>query len=130
MHFPKALYVVADGGRARFVMRDADGRLRTFREIDSADMHMRAHELGRRGPASVDESASPARHSVEPRNDPRDKAEQQFIDLVAEQPNRALDIPDYDLLVIAAAPRTLGQFKRELANSVVAKLKSTINKEL
>jgi protein required for attachment to host cells len=130
MHRAKVLYVVADGGRACFLMHDADGRLRTLREIDSADLHKRAHELGRRSPGRVDESASPARHSVEPRTDPRDKAEQQFIDLVAEQLNRRTDIPDYEHLVIPATSRILDHFKKELANSVAAKLKSSISKDL
>ena len=130
MHAAKILYVLADGGRARFVTRDAEGHFRTVREFESPHIHQRSHELGRRAPARVDESASPTRHAVEARSNPKDKSEHAFIDLVAAQINSSDDVPHHEMLVIAATPRVLDHFKRQLSNTAAAKLKAAINKDL
>jgi protein required for attachment to host cells len=130
MHTPKVLYVIADGGRARFVTRDSKGHFKTIREFESPHIHERAHELGRRAPARVDESASPTRHAVEARSNLKDKAEHEFIDLVAAQINGGDDLPAYEMLVIAATPRLLDLFKRQLSDSAAARLKASLNKDL
>ena len=57
----KLWYVIADGGRARFVERDEEGAFRTLSSFVSTELHKSAHELGRDRPARVKESASPAR---------------------------------------------------------------------
>ena len=59
-------YVIADGGRARFVERDDQGAFRTLSSFVSTELHTSAHELGLDRPARVKESASPARSAIEP----------------------------------------------------------------
>ena len=61
MKKPRLWYVIADGGRARFVERDEEGAFRTLSIFVSTELHKSAHELGRDRPARVKESASPAR---------------------------------------------------------------------
>ena len=56
MKKPRLWYVIADGGRARFVERDEDGAFRTLSSFVSTELHMSAHELGRDRPARVKES--------------------------------------------------------------------------
>ena len=55
----KLWYVIADGGRARFVARDEEGAFRTLSSFVSTELHKSTHELGRDRPARVKESASP-----------------------------------------------------------------------
>jgi len=62
----KLWYVIADGGRARFVERDEEGAFRTLSSFVSTELHQSAHELGRDRPARVKESASPSRHASSP----------------------------------------------------------------
>ncbi len=72
-------YVIADGGRARFVERDDQGAFRTLSSFVSTELHTSAHELGRDRPARVKESASPARSAIEPRRDLHEAAKEDFI---------------------------------------------------
>ena len=51
MKKPKLWYVIADGGRARFVERDEEGAFRTLSSFVSTELHTSAHELGRDRPA-------------------------------------------------------------------------------
>ena len=77
-------YVIADGGRARFVARDDEGAFRTLSSFVSTELHKSAHELGKDRPARVKESASPARSAIEPRRDLHEAAKEDFIAAVAE----------------------------------------------
>jgi len=61
----KIWYVIADGGRARFVERDKQGAYRTVLSFVAAGLHERSHDLGLGRPARVKESANSARHSVD-----------------------------------------------------------------
>ena len=81
----KLWYVIADGGRARFVERDEQGVFRTLSSFVSTELHKSAHELGRDRPARVKESATPTRHAVEPRRDLHEAAKEDFIRTVAAE---------------------------------------------
>ena len=85
MKQPRIWYVIADGGRARFVARDENGAFRTVLSFVAADMQKRSSDLGRDRPSRVKESANVARHAVEPRRDLHEAAKEDFIALVAEQ---------------------------------------------
>ncbi len=81
----KIWYVIADGGRARFVERDERGAFRTVTSFVSTELHAKSSDLGRDRPSRVMESASPGRSAVEPRRDLKEAAKEDFIKLVAEQ---------------------------------------------
>jgi hypothetical protein len=55
----KLWYVIADGGRARFVERDETGAFRTVASFVSTELHERSYDLGLDRPARVKESAGP-----------------------------------------------------------------------
>lgn len=84
MRKAKLWYAIADGGRARFVERDENGAFRTIASVVSTDLHDRASDLGRDKPGRVMESATTGRSAVEPRQDPKQAAKEDFIDLVAD----------------------------------------------
>jgi hypothetical protein len=62
-------YVIADGGRARFVERDERSAFHTVASLVSTELHARSSDLGRDRPARVMESATPGGSAIEPRRD-------------------------------------------------------------
>ena len=83
MKKPRLWYVIADGGRARFVEGDGEGTFRTLSSFVSTELHKSAHGWAR-SPAQVKESASPPRFSIEPRRDLHKTAKEGFIRTVAD----------------------------------------------
>ena len=130
MHDVKAYYVIADGGRARFV-EPADGRhFRTIREIESSSIHLRSHDLGHKPPSRVQESASPTRHGVEPRQDPHDRTERDFAQYVAQELNRDAETSACDALILVAPSHALADIRAALSRELQAKVVSTLAKDL
>ncbi len=108
----KIWYVIADGGRARFVERDENGAFRTVLSFVAADLHKRSRDLGRDRPARVKESANSARHAVEPRRDLHEAAKEDFVKLVAEQLEAEHGRGQFDRLVLVAPPGVLTELKQ------------------
>src|SRR5512134_1304744 len=98
----KVWYVIADGGRARFVERDERGAFRTVSSFGSTELHAKASDLGRDRPARVMESATPGRSAIEPRRDLKEAAKQDFVKLVAEQIDAEHGRAQFDNLVLVA----------------------------
>ena len=125
-----ALYVIADGGRARFV-RPVEGRhFQTVRELESKHIHDRSHDLGQTPPSSVQESASPMRHGVEPREDPHDRAERDFARHVAQTLNSDKEVASCDALVLVALSHTLAELRGGLSTEMAKKVATTLAKDL
>ena len=59
-------YVIADGGRARFIERDENGAFRTVASFVSTELHKRSSDLGRDRPAR----SSKVPHPGVPRSSP------------------------------------------------------------
>ena len=130
MHMPKTLYLIADGGRVRYVERTGPGHFNTFRKLVSAHIHEKASEFLRDRPARVQESASTTRHGIERKINPRDKIEQQFILEVAADLQEDKTLGDFDNVVIVATPRLLKVFRDSLPASLCSKLVDSIDKDL
>src|ERR1700745_1704295 len=111
MKKPRLWYVIADGGRARFVEGDGEGAFRTLSSFVSTELHKSAHELGRDRPARVKESASPARSAIEPRRDLHEAAKEDFIRTVAGTLATELKDQKFDELVLVAPPGVITELK-------------------
>jgi len=130
MHDVNAYYVIADGGRARFV-RPTEGRhFRTIRELESKHIHDHSHELGNMPLSRVQESASPTRHGIEPRQDPHDRAERDFARYVAQELNRDAEVSSCDALILVAPSHTLADIQLELARVLQGKVVTALAKDL
>jgi protein required for attachment to host cells len=123
-------YVIADGGRARFVAQDDDGAFRTVLSFVAADMHKRSSDLGRDRPARVKESANTARHAVEPRRDLHEAAKEDFIALVAEEIAAEHGNGQFDQLVLVAPPKVLTELKHKLSKPLAALVVGDLQKDL
>src|ERR671919_298579 len=105
----KIWYVIADGGRARFVERDERGAFRTVSSFVSTELHAKSSELGRDRPGRVMESSTPGRSAVEPRRDPKEAAKEDFVKLVADEIDVEHERRQFDKLVLVAPPGVLTQ---------------------
>jgi protein required for attachment to host cells len=123
-------YVIADGGRARFVARDEEGAFRTLSSFVSTELHKSAHELGRDRPARVKESASPARSAIEPRRDLHEAAKEDFIAAVAETLASEQKDGKFDELVLVAPPGVIAELKGSLSKLTVKIVVKELHKDL
>ncbi|RPI33141.1 MAG: host attachment protein [Hyphomicrobiaceae bacterium] len=126
----KLWYVIADGGRARFVARDDKGAFRTVSSFVSTDLHARSSDLGRDRPSRVNESASPGRSAIEPRRDLHEAAKEDFIKIVAEQIEVEHDRGQFDKLMLVAPPGVLTELKKALSKPVAKLVAKKLQKDL
>lgn len=130
MRKTRRLYVIADGGRARFVERDERGAFRTISSFVSTELHAKSSDLGRDRPARVMESAAPGRSAVEPRRDLKEAAKQDFVKLVAEDLGSGHAAGQFDQLVLVAPPGVLTELKRNLSKPVAKLVVDDVQKDL
>ena len=123
-------YVIADGGRARFVTRDDKGAFRTVLSFVAADLHERSRDLGLDRPARVKESLTPARHAVEPRRDLHEAAKQDFVKLVAEKLDGEHRRGQFDQLTLVAPPGVLTELKNALSRPIANLVSDDLQKDL
>jgi protein required for attachment to host cells len=126
----KTLYVIADGGRARFVERDDSGAFRTITSFVSTELHDRSHDLGLDRPARVKESANTARHAVEPRHDLHLAAKEDFVKAVAGEIDVEHGRKRFDKLVLVAPPRVLTELKDKLSQAMADLAGEGLQKDL
>jgi protein required for attachment to host cells len=129
MKHAKIWYVIADGGRARFVERDEGGEFRTVSSFVASELHKRAHDLGLDRPPRTKESASPARHAIEPRRDLHQAAKEDFVKLVAGQLEEEHK-RGFDGLVLVAPSRVLTELKDNLSNQMAKLVVNDLQKDL
>ena len=127
---PRLCYVIADGGRARFVERDEQGAYRTVLSFVAAELHKRSRDLGRDRPARVKESANVARHAVEPRRDLHEAAKEDFVALVAEKIEAEHGRGQFDSIVLVAPPGVLTELKQKLSKPIAALVIKDLQKDL
>jgi protein required for attachment to host cells len=130
MKHARIWYVIADGGRARFVERDERGAYRTVLSFVAADMHKRTRDLGLDRPARVKESANSARHAVEPRRDLHEAAKEDFIALVAQEIEAGHGRDQFDSLVLVAPPGVLTELKTNLGKPLATLVVGDLQKDL
>ena len=130
MKKPGLWYVIADGGRARFVVRGEEGAFRTLSSFVSTELHKSAHELGRDRPARVKESATPARSAVEPRRDLHEGAKVDFIRTIANTLAAELKDGNFDELVLVAPPGVITELKHSLSKSTAKVVVKELHKDL
>ena len=126
----KVWYAIADGGRARFVERDENGAYRTVVSFDSADLHARTTDLGTDRPTKVQDSAGPGRHAVEPRQDLKQQAKEDFVKLVANELAAEHGRGAFDQLMLVAPPGVLTELKQNLAKPIADLVVKDLQKDL
>jgi protein required for attachment to host cells len=123
-------YVIADGGRARLVERDEAGAFRTTSSFVSTELHASAHELGLDRPARVKESATPARHAIEPRRDLHEAAKEDFIRTIAADLASLHKQGKFDQLVLVAPAGVLTELRDALSKPTAGVVVKELQKDL
>ncbi|MGG5822317.1 host attachment protein [Falsiroseomonas sp. HW251] len=121
--------LVADAGRARVFERRLPAgpwRERTEDALEAA--HPPSRDLGTDRPGRVRESATTARHAVEPRTDPHRAAKAAFAARLAGRLEDAS--VSYERLLLAAPPAFLGDLREALGEAARRKLHGTLAKDL
>jgi protein required for attachment to host cells len=123
--------VVADGGRARLVARrESKPRYATLRELMSIAEQAPSRELGADKPGRSRESATTARHAIEPRSDPHELAKEAFAREIAKVLNEAGAAGAFDRIILAAPPHVAAALHRFLDKAVGAKIVGELPKDL
>ncbi len=131
MRHPRTWYAIADGGRARFVEKDAaTGAYATQRDFDSAAIHSTTRDLGAERPGRGHESANAAHHAVEPRVDLHQVEKQRFVAEVAASLNAASAEGAFERLVLVAPAYALADLRAGLDAATRAKVVSELQKDL
>ncbi|HWM31271.1 MAG TPA: host attachment protein [Methyloceanibacter sp.] len=126
----KIWYVIADGGKARFVERDEKGAFRTVVSFVSTELHAKSSDLGRDRPARVMESVAHGRSAVEPRRDLKEAAEADFVKLVAEEIDAGYKRKQFDRLVLVAPAGALTELKKNLDKPLAKIVVNDLQKDL
>ena len=126
----KTWILVSDSARARvFEVGVDDGQLFEVGGYANPEAQMKPGELGHDRPPRAQESASPARHAIEPHTDPHDKPALKFAHGLAEVLEQGRVEHSYTRLVLAAPPRFLGQLNQALGDQVGKLVAKTISKD-
>jgi protein required for attachment to host cells len=129
----KTWILIADGARARLL--SAEGRRKALHVVEKLELqadHRPTHELERDRPTRVYEAHGSARHAVEPKSDPHRELKRDFAEQIAVVLDENLKKGNFEKLVVAAAPVTLGDLRKAMSaavkDSVVAEVAMDLTK--
>lgn len=127
----RTLFVIADGGRVRFVeKRVGEMVFDTVKEAESPVVHEPARHLGSDRPGRSHESSGSARHAVQPRHDPHMAGKIDFLRGVGEELNTARRRGEFDHLVLIAPGKALGHLVEALDTETEALVITRLRKDL
>lgn len=119
-------YLVADGGRARVLIRRGSNPFETLRELESP-----GGEAPRRDERTrVFQSLGPRRSAAEAGETPAQAARRLFLVAVAAMANEALSRERFDDFFLVAPARIGSAIRRGLAPAVAGKLRASLQKDL
>jgi protein required for attachment to host cells len=127
----KTWILVANAARARlFEAGERDGQLVELAGFASPDSRLHGSDFTSEPAGRVQESASSARHGIEPPQDPHEKASLQFAHGLAQILERGRLEHEYEQLVLVAAPRFLGQLRGSLDAQVARLVTRSVDKDV
>ena len=130
MKGPRTYILIADGAHAHLLL--SEGRGKPLMEVPGSAQRQDQkpdRELSAERPGRVHESANTARHAIE-RDDLHRREKERFAEALADNLDRRLASGEYDRLVIAAAPETLGTIRSALSAKVRAAVLGELAKDL
>jgi protein required for attachment to host cells len=125
-HQPDTLIVLADAEHARLVRHGPAAGFVTVETLDSGAAGLRAAELVSDRQGRSFESASPTRHSIAARHDPREGPREAFARAVAAR----IGTEKFARLLLVAPARTLALIEGALDAGARGKLGGTLDKDL
>jgi len=127
----RTLVVIADSGKAKFFVHERPAqRLERLPGFEMSVDVPPAREIMADRPGRSFSSVGPGRSAYEPKSDPRDLKEREFVREATERIEPALAGARADAVVIAAAPRALAEIRKALPNSIADRVLATLDKDL
>ncbi|MDX1542025.1 MAG: host attachment protein [Geminicoccaceae bacterium] len=129
---PTTWILIADGAKARVVEQDKESRRYrpAFEEAHFGAAAAPSREIASDRPGRTFDSGGEGRHAMEPSTDPQRHAKLSFARDLAERLSQAANRNEFDRLILVAAPRTLGDLRSLLSDSVKSKVVVEIDKDL
>jgi len=130
---PKAKYwvLVANSGQARILeMQRKPYEFHQVSEFVSEAQHLTNKEIVSDASGRVYRAQGPGTHSMKPRSDPHENAEEQFSRSLAQKMEKAARLGRFDQLLVVADPKTLGRLRQQMDKSVGSKLAEEVTLDL
>ena len=129
----KAKYwvLVANSGQARIVeMQRKPYQFHEISELTSETQHLTNKEIVSDASGRGYRAQGPGTHSMKPRSDPHETAEEQFSRGLAQKMAKAARAGRFDRLLVVADPKTLGRLRQQMDKSVGGKLENEVSLDL
>jgi len=128
---PTTWILIADGARARLLEQDRHSRrFKPTGEQEFFGSQAQSREIASDRPGRSFDRAGEGRHAMEPGTDPHRHAEYAFARDLATHLEKAANDRRFDRLVVVAAPRTLGDLRGLLPESVRRTVTAEVDKDL
>lgn len=123
--------LIADGTQARVLEHTGPGKgLASVSGLDWSIPPLQTQDINADRPGRSFSSVGPGRSAMEPKTDPAQHREAEFVRTVAAVLEDKAKAGAYDRLVIAAAPLALGNLRKALSDHVKKTLVAELDKDL
>jgi protein required for attachment to host cells len=130
---PKAKYwvLVANSGQARILeMQRKPYEFHQVSELFSETQHLTNKEIVSDASGRVYHAQGPGTHSMKPRSDPHEQAEEQFSRSLAQKMEKAAQLGRFDQLLVVADPKTMGRLRQRMNRSLAGKVTDEVALDL
>ncbi|MCZ4345755.1 host attachment protein [Devosia neptuniae] len=123
--------LIADGAQARVLENTGPGKgLQQVQGQDWAMPNMQAQDIQADKPGRSFSSSGSGRSAMEPRTDPVEHRETEFVKSLANNLDRKLQDGAFDRLIIVAAPIALGDIRKAISPNVKKTVMAELDKDL
>jgi protein required for attachment to host cells len=126
---PETLVIVFDGARARFLRRDAKGRLTLENEVESGIARRTSEIVSDRQGRNFASAGGGVRSAYEPKHDPHKMEKHNFVHGLVKALDDSYDRNEFKQLIVVAPERSLGEF-RALAPEKLLRVAQEVPKAL
>lgn len=119
MKLNRTWIVVADGAKARILLYKTHQKgVQQLPDGEFHDSHLSTHDLVTERQPRVHDSVGAARHAVEPRIDPHEQREEQFLARIATNLEHAEQRGEFEHLVVVAPATAMGDLRKAFGPSL------------
>lgn len=123
--------LIADGTQARVLEHNGPGKgLSTVKGLDWSITPLQSQDIDSDRPGRGHSSAGSSRSAMEPKTDPAQHREAEFVRSVAAELDRKAKEGAFDRIVIAADPIALGNLRKNLSDHVKKAIVAELDKDL
>jgi len=129
----KARYwvLVANSGQARVLeIRRKPYEFQQVAELVSEAQHLTNKEIVSDASGRVYHTQGPGTHSMNPRSDPHENAEEQFSRNLAQKMEKAARLGRFDQMLVMADPKTLGRLRQQMGKVLLSKVDREVSLDL